>query len=288
MSQIIKCITYVMIIYMQSASSFTKQQFAYKKSGILNYEITKKLNDFKLYSTNNEDINDDVNDDNNEIEKVKRKMSWPFEMYDAPEQLDGSLACDLGFDPLGIVKNQKQLFFLREAEIKHARIAMLAAIGWPASELYHYTIAEFFGGMDLLAEGDKAPSVLNGGLDNFFILLGLGSFFAVGSVLEFEYMKRKKEIPESLANFYDMWQDENGWDVPGNYDFDPFRLRDSICGEKTGRKKIVQSLEMINGRLAMLATLGFAVQEVVTGLPVIDETPGFFYPFFNPSNNPFL
>jgi hypothetical protein len=85
---------------MQSASSFTQKQFAYKKSGILNHEITKKINNFKLYSTDNtdinNDINNDVNDDNNELEKVKRKMSWPFEMYDAPEQLDGSLACDLG------------------------------------------------------------------------------------------------------------------------------------------------------------------------------------------------
>ena len=51
----------------------------------------------------------------------------------------------LGFDPLGIVKSKEQLFLLREAEIKHARIAMLAAIGWPVSELCHYTIAKIFG-----------------------------------------------------------------------------------------------------------------------------------------------
>ena len=50
-----------------------------------------------------------------------------------------------GFDPLGIVKSKEQLFLLREAEIKHARIAMLAAIGWPVSELCHYTIAKIFG-----------------------------------------------------------------------------------------------------------------------------------------------
>jgi hypothetical protein len=156
MSHVIKVITCIMILQMKSASSFiqniriTSQPFAYKKADALPYEMTKMSQNFQLYSTNNEDINNDINEDQNEVvAPVKRKMSWPFEMYDAPEQLDGSLACDLGFDPLGIVKNQKQLFFLREAEIKHARIAMLAAIGWPASELYHYTIAEFFGGMDL-------------------------------------------------------------------------------------------------------------------------------------------
>ena len=50
-----------------------------------------------------------------------------------------------GFDPWRVVKNRKQLFMLREAEIKHARIAMLAAVGWPASELCHYTFAKMFG-----------------------------------------------------------------------------------------------------------------------------------------------
>ena len=31
------------------------------------------------------------------------------------------------------------------------------------------------------------------------------------------------------------------------------------------RKILVQSLEMINGRVAMLATVGFAIQEAYTG-----------------------
>jgi hypothetical protein len=42
--------------------------------------------------------------------------------------------------------------------------------------MYSYLIIHIYDfiGVDLLADGDKAPSVLNGGLDNFFILLGLG------------------------------------------------------------------------------------------------------------------
>ena len=46
---------------------------------------------------------------------------------------------------------------------------------------------------------------------------------------------------------------------------DPFGLRDKICGDNDGRKTLVQSLEMINGRVAMLATVGFAIQEAYTG-----------------------
>lgn len=39
---------------------------------------------------------------------------------------------------------------------------MLAALGWPASELYHYQISNSIGFANLLSDTDgKAPSVLN-------------------------------------------------------------------------------------------------------------------------------
>lgn len=40
----------------------------------------------------------------------------------------------------------------------------------------------------------------------------------LGGVLEFELMRQRKEIPEPLRNFFDMWN-EDGWDTPGNYGF---------------------------------------------------------------------
>ena len=71
---------------------------------------------------------------------------------------------------------------------------------------------------DFLAAGERAPSVLNGGLDNTFVLFGLGVFVAVGGVLELQLLNRRKEQPEALQNFFDMWR-EDGWDAPGNYGF---------------------------------------------------------------------
>ena len=52
---------------------------------------------------------------------------------------------------------------MREAEIKHSRLAMLAAVGWPISELFHKEIAQSMGWTSILASNDRAPSLLNGG-----------------------------------------------------------------------------------------------------------------------------
>ena len=42
------------------------------------------------------------------------------------------------------------------------------------------------------------------------------------------------------------------------------------------RRRELRANELFNGRLAMLAITGFAVQEFVWGKPVIEQTPLFF------------
>merc|ERR1719478_139659 len=69
---------------------------------------------------------------------------------------DGTLAGDMNFDPLMIADNSDKLAWFREAEIKHARLAMLAAFGWPVSEVTNFG--------NLLTQDGRAPSLLNGGL----------------------------------------------------------------------------------------------------------------------------
>merc|ERR1719269_72122 len=66
------------------------------------------------------------------------------------------LAGDMNFDPLMISDNAEKLAWYREAEIKHARLAMLAAFGWPISEITNFG--------NLLTADGRAPSLLNGGL----------------------------------------------------------------------------------------------------------------------------
>merc|ERR1711990_1405146 len=69
---------------------------------------------------------------------------------------DKTLAGDAGFDPLQLADTPDSLAWYREAEVKHARLAMLAAFGWPVSEVTNFG--------DLLTSGGRAPSLLNGGL----------------------------------------------------------------------------------------------------------------------------
>ena len=51
-----------------------------------------------------------------------------------PAALDGSMAGDVGFDPIGF-SSTFNLLWLREAEIKHGRVCMLAWVGFVATDL---------------------------------------------------------------------------------------------------------------------------------------------------------
>ena len=57
--------------------------------------------------------------------KKGTKMSKSIPFLRCPDYLDGSLAGDVGFDPLGLGRNEQGVLEMREAEIKHARLAML-------------------------------------------------------------------------------------------------------------------------------------------------------------------
>jgi hypothetical protein len=55
--------------------------------------------------------------------------------------------------------------WMREAEVKHARLAMLAAAGWPLAELWHGGLSNLLGlPYELEVTQGRSLSVLNGGL----------------------------------------------------------------------------------------------------------------------------
>ena len=231
---------------------------------------------------------------------MARAASWkPGET--APSYLDGKMAGDIGFDPLGLaalarpfslgpqsgmaslrlnpalfaksVEERQQAFagltskeresavlWMREAEIKHARLAMLAAAGWPLAELWN--------GGSLYTTDGRAPSLFNGGLLEGFTPIVLLAAAAVAGFFELQLWSQWSERENET------WIAEPKEPlVPGDLGFDPLGV---AAEEGAYRINELKLQEIKNGRLAMMAITGFAVQEFFWGTPVIEQTPFFF------------
>eukprot|EP00418_Pyrodinium_bahamense_P089797 CAMPEP_0179041576 /NCGR_PEP_ID=MMETSP0796-20121207/16228_1 /TAXON_ID=73915 /ORGANISM="Pyrodinium bahamense, Strain pbaha01" /LENGTH=335 /DNA_ID=CAMNT_0020737945 /DNA_START=69 /DNA_END=1072 /DNA_ORIENTATION=+ len=65
-------------------------------------------------------------------EEVRMSEAVPFLKY--PAQLDGWVGAEKGFDPLGVT-DALPVYLVREAELKHGRVCMLATVGWIATDL---------------------------------------------------------------------------------------------------------------------------------------------------------
>jgi hypothetical protein len=59
--------------------------------------------------------------------------------------------------------------------------------------------------------------------------------------------------------------------VPGTLGFDPLNLY-----KIRGNKMVMETAEVKNGRLAMIAITAYVFQEAVSGVPVVQETPYLF------------
>jgi len=168
------------------------------------------------------------------------------------------------------VEEQKlTLQWMREAEIKHCRLAMLAVVGWPLSELLNP-----FGALAFL--NGRAPSLFNGGLDAYAPFLLLAT--AAAGYLEMQ----------TTPNVNQMWCDPEKYGTgervqqpgakpaspeykPGDLKFDPLGLADKLPID-------VSTAELYNGRLAMLAITGFAVPEFLWHTPIVSlPISGFFF-----------
>merc|ERR1719221_2377905 len=155
------------------------------------------------------------------------------------------------FDPLGYCNEatEGKIRFYREVEVKHCRVAMLAALGYPIAEQFHPLFAT-----------DDAPSF------SAFQQTPLQTFWpAVVFAIA---------IPEIFSVFTfqnpasrdDKGQPAQPWTIrldhePGNLNFDPLGLKPSDPAEFLA----MQNKELNNGRLAMIAIAGMVVQEGITG-----------------------
>jgi hypothetical protein len=154
------------------------------------------------------------------------------------------------FDPLGFTTSLKtgKLLFYREVELKHGRVCMLAALGIVVGENFH----PLFGG-DI--DAPAAFAFQQTPLEQFWpavvAAIAIPEVFSVFTFNEpFDYFKGGGPL-------WTMKEDR----VPGDIGFDPLGLKPSDPEEF----KTMQTKELNNGRLAMIATAGMIAQELATG-----------------------
>lgn len=195
-----------------------------------------------------------------------REMSVSVPFLKRPGKLDGSHAGDVGFDPLGFSEDN-DMYVMMEAELRHSRLAMLAVIGWPLSEL---NAPNFM----LHGKQHLAPSVLNGFDPVSF--LGFAAIFGAIGYFEFQTAFRRvdntklgKIHAEDMAN---VWQ----YGVPGDYNFDPLNLY-NLLGDSADARKAMREAEVAHGRGAMMGITYFAAWEALTGHPIVENSV-FFHP----------
>jgi light-harvesting complex II chlorophyll a/b binding protein 5 len=185
-----------------------------------------------------------------------RKLYLPgglLDPADVPTYLTGELAGDYGYDPLGLGQDTAQVEAYRKAELIHARWAMLATIGVILPEA-----ANSFGDGTQITGAvwwETGAAMLDGGLLKWYgftvplplIVVAVAEIGLMGAV---EKYRSSNDGPA-------------GFDLdplyPGGKYFDPLGLADDPDAFAE-----LQVKEIKNGRLAMMAMLGFSIQALVT------------------------
>jgi len=141
------------------------------------------------------------------------------------------------FDPLGLSKVGDEQGFrnLRLAEIKHARVAMMAAVGLLIQDLVQ------FPGFQKVPHGIGAVTSGNG-------TIGFAVLFVISGVLELVFWKQDPN--KQVGDFGNPLQ-------PG--------------GAALGYNTDMRNFELNNGRFSMFAALGIIAAEIVSGKTAVPQ-----------------
>jgi len=166
-------------------------------------------------------------------EEMPKSPALPF--LDYPEQLAGWVGGEKGFDPLGI-SFIFPTYYMRECELKHGRVCMLATLGWIATDLGARFPGEMFQSVSTIQAHDK------------MVELGLMQpFLATVGVVE----------------VYGGWLWKNGQAGEIKRDAGDFFLGKKFLPKEEEKANEMRLKELENGRLAMLAFGGICTQAVL-------------------------
>ncbi|CAM9939595.1 unnamed protein product [Ectocarpus sp. 12 AP-2014] len=160
------------------------------------------------------------------------------------------------FDPAGLATNQdpETIKKWREAELKHGRVSMLAAVGILVSEIFHPL---FMG-----------PAYIGPAVEHAQQIATVYPLFWVASVGMIAFIEGQtiKDAWGTVSPVTGVGNLKTEY-YPGDLGFDPLGL-----APKDGEDfRLIQSQELDLGRYAMIGVLGMIVQEVVDGQGILEH-----------------
>lgn len=173
---------------------------------------------------------------------LNAKMSQALPFLEAPENLEGYVG-NAGFDPFRF-SDFAPMDFLREAELKHGRICMLAWTGFVAVDLGAriYPLPAAYEGLTSVTAHDAL--VEYGAMGQLFLWMSVAETISTVAVIQMLYEESARE--------------------PGDFGLDPVGFLKGKSEEEVNEMKL---RELKNGRLAMLAFSGVVTQAVLTQGP---------------------
>jgi len=195
---------------------------------------------------------------NKMVDPTERSAALPF--LPRPINLDGSMVGDVGFDPFYLSSIPKNfagfiqppsweetegiptLYWMREAELKHGRVAMMAWFGWLATDGAFGITLRFPGdiySVENIPNAFNAHNILVEQGSMAFLLLAVAFVeFCTGAAL---VQVSKGELEREA----------------GDFGLDPIQF---LKGKDTAEINRMKTREVLNGRLAMLAFSAVATQ----------------------------
>uniref|UniRef100_A0A0G4HHB2 Plastid light harvesting protein n=1 Tax=Chromera velia CCMP2878 TaxID=1169474 RepID=A0A0G4HHB2_9ALVE len=176
----------------------------------------------------------------------------------------------LGFwDPVGFVNSygMRKVALFQEAEIKHGRVAMLAVLGYLFAEAFHPFFLQSF---DVEPGWKYLPLIITNEkklLADMKEQMDPGLFwgFLPWLVFFFELQSYRRDWVSPYTQT-DIVMLEEGHE-PGASGFDPFKLMPSY--ENPDGRKWRRTVEIMNGRAAMLGFAVAFIQELIFRKPVM-------------------
>ena len=207
------------------------------------------------------------------FQPTRQNMGWTLGASKTAEEIAGvelarfraenlaGIVAPLGFfDPLGFAEkaDESTMKRYREAELTHGRVAMLATVGFLVGEAVESKTFIFNGEV-------TGPAITHLAQVNpiFWLLLGAGIATSETQRAEIGWVEPKDvpfDKPGLLRDAY----------IPGNLGFDPLGLKPEDPEEFFA----MQTKELQNGRLAMLAAAGFLAQELTDGKGIVEHFMG--------------